>query len=362
MTLWSLCRFTAMLVSVASAAFILPAQAQARPEVLRWTHSETQNVSFFELHVRAPDGSASQVIPLTGLAPDGNGIFQTPVEVGSGDKLISIRAVSLAGAISAWSTPPQLRTDSSARGGGGVVVGPGTPITPTPGATARYDFTSNAVGSRVTGWIDTRAGFSLRRINRLFSVTRIGSNNVIHTDSTADNIHSHLTGSDRIWSDYELRGRMVIDDSAATIGVTTYSQYPRSDAYYRLGRGPGEAFTLQGRPSALSCSNDSAPVTPQPGVWVRFKFDVQGMGTNNQVRAKVWRENQPEPTAYSLNCVDSSAQRPRSGRVGIWSGDAGKKYWDDLEVIEGDGSGGSPGGGSNPPPPPILIQIIPVAR
>jgi hypothetical protein len=352
-----------MLVSVASAALFLPVQAQARPEVLRWTHSETQNVRFFELHVRAPDGTASQVIPLTGLVPDSNGIFQTPVEVGSGDKLISMRAVSLAGAISAWSTPPQLRTDSLARGGGsGVAIGPGTPIPPTPGATARYDFTSKTVGSRVTGWTDTRAGFSLRRDDRLFGVTRIGSNNVIHTDSTADNIHSHLTGSARIWSDYELSGRMVVDDSAATIGVTTYSQYPKSDAYYRLGRGPGEAFTLQGRPSALSCSNDSAPVTPQPGVWVRFKFDVQDMGSSNQVRAKVWRENQPEPTAYSLNCVDLSAQRPLSGRIGIWSGDAGNKYWDDLEVTQGDGSVGNAGGGSNPPPPPILIQLIPVAR
>lgn len=364
MTLRSLLRRTAILVSLTSAGMILPGAAQARPETLRWTHPLPGSVQRFEAHVRAPDGSASEAVTVPTTTPDGSNIYQTSIEVGSGDKLISLRAISFAGEISAWSEPPQLRADSSTPpddGGGEVVVGPGIPITPTPGASARYDFGSVQVGDAVPWWIDSRPNFSLGIDDSLFGVVELGSNRVLHTDSTANDIHSHVTGASNVWSDFELRGRMAIDHADAAIGVTTYSQYVTSDVYYRLGRSRGGPFVIEGRPNTLSCTDPTAPVTPQPGDWYRFNFDVQDMGTNNQIRAKVWREGATEPSAYSLHCVDSSAQRPRSGRIGIWSADVGEKFWDDIEVIVSE-SGGS--GGETPPPPPappVLIQIVPVA-
>ena len=363
MTLRSLFRCTAILVSLTSAGMILPTAAQARPELLRWTHPMVASVQRFEAHVRAPDGSASQVITVPSSTPDGSGVYQTSLEVGSGDKLISMRAVSFAGETSAWSTPAQLRTDSSTPGsGGGVVVGPGIPITPTPGAAVRYDFESVAAGNLVPWWIDSRSNFSLQIDDSLFGVVALGSNRVLHTESTANDIHSHVTGVDNVWSDFELRGRMAIDHVDAAIGVTTYSQYVNSDAYYRLGRSQGGPFMIEGRPNALSCTNSTAPVTPQPGDWYRFKFDVQDMGTSNQIRAKIWREGVTEPNAYSLHCVDSSAQRPRSGRIGIWSAGVGEKYWDDFEVVVSEGTGGGGSGTPTvPPAPPVLIQIMPVA-
>ncbi len=305
------------------------------------------------------------------MPPLQDGLYETTIEVGDGNKLIALRAIGPGGIQSAWSSE-RFRADPSGSGSGGgtgggstgggsgsggdgsVPVGAGTPLNPTPGATQRFDFASAAEGTSVAPWVDTAANYSLQTNDSLFGVTSLGSNRVFFTDSSENNIHSHADGNSNIWGNFEVRGRMAIDHPSASIGVTTYSQYRTRDAYYRLGRSGGGPFVIEGRP-ALSCSNSGNLVTPSAGEWYRFEFDVQDMGSSNQVRAKVWRQGDAEPSSYTISCVDSSPQRPTGGRIGVWASGTGSKYWDDFEVVLGQGSGTA-----EPPAPPVLIQIIPV--
>ncbi|MAG34132.1 MAG: hypothetical protein CL908_24900 [Deltaproteobacteria bacterium] len=335
------------LVALASAVLAIP--AQARPERLRWTHPTPGEVQNFEAFARAPDGSSEQFFSLSVPTPN-LGVYEATIEVGDGDKLISLRAIRLDNVASAW-TPPQTRVDDAV--GPVIPVGGGTPLSPTPGAAQRFDFAGDAVGASVTGWVDTQPNYSLLTDDSLFGVTELDSNRVLFTASTGDNIHSHATGLDNIWSDYELRGRMAINHADASIGVTAYSLYRNSDSYYRLGRSAGGEFVLEGRP-ALSCSGTSTGITPTPGAWYRFEFHVQDQGASNHITVKIWDQTTTEPPSLQVDCVDSSTQRPRDGTIGVWSAGAGEKYWDDLEVILGDG-----GATTTPPDPPVLLFIVP---
>lgn len=341
-------------------------QAHARPELLRWAHPSPGEVQDFEARVRAADGSGEQIVSLS-VPPLQAGIYEATIEVGDGHKLIALRATGPGGVQSVWSSE-RFRADPSGSGGstgggggtggggdGSVPVGAGTALTPTPGATQRFDFASATDGPSVAPWVDTRANYSLQTDDSLFGVTSLGSNRVLFTDSNESDIHTHADGNSNVWGDYEVRGRMAIDHPSASIGVTTYSQYRTSDAYYRLGRSDGGPFAIEGRP-ALSCSNSGNLVTPSAGEWYRFEFDVQDMGSSNRVRAKVWRQGDSEPSDYTMSCVDSSAQRPSGGRIGVWASGTGSKYWDDFEVVLGQGSGSN-----EPPAPPVLIQVIPLA-
>ena len=363
----------AMIAFLALVGVMAASQAHARPELLRWAHPSPGQVQDFEARVRSADGSGELILSLS-VPPLQGGIFETTIEVGDGNKLIALRAIGPGGVQSAWSSE-RFRADPSGSGSGGggssggggggsgggsggsdvVPVGAGTPLSPTPGATQRFDFTSASDGSSVAPWVDTRFNYSLQTDDALFGVTSLGSNRVLFTDSSENNIHSHADGNSNIWGDYEVRGRMAIDRPSASIGVTTYSQYRTRDAYYRLGSSNGGPFVIEGRP-ALSCSNSGNLVTPTPGEWYRFELDVQDMGSNNRVRAKVWRQGDAQPSGYALSCTDSSAQRPSGGRIGVWASGTGSKYWDDFEVVLGQGSGSA-----EPPAPPVLIQVVPAA-
>jgi hypothetical protein len=364
MTVRSSCRRAAtLIVATSSSLILLAAQAQARPESFRWLHPDPDRVSGFEARVRPLSGETTQTVQVPVSNPDSGGIFRYSIEVGDGDQYISLRAIGTDGTRSNWSGE-QLRTDPNGIPGPapepepGDTFDPGTPLTPTPGATNRFDFSDSSPGSTVPSWVDTQANYSLLIQGSLFGVVELGSNRVLHTSSNDRDIHSHATGNDHIWSDYELRGRLAIDDANGAIGVTTMSQFTDSARYYRLGRSAGGAFVIEGHPNSLPCAPSANPVNPNPGSWYRFKFDVQRMATSNQIRAKIWREGTSEPSGYALSCVDSSSSRPSGGRIGVWSSGSGQKYWDDFEVITANDSGG---GGTTPAPPapvpPILISV-----
>lgn len=394
------------LIAIAGVAFTT--QAQARQEQLRWTHVRPGDVQDFLVHVRAPDGSGSNIFSVNVPTPDSSGVFSLAVEVGDGDKLVSMRAVGPGGVESEW-TYPQLRPEPEPAPAPSppapepepepapapaprpepepepepaprpepapqpepepqpepapevpalTPVGGGISMSPVSGAVQRYDFDRNSTGSSVVNWSETGANYSLAADESQFSVVSLGSNRVLRSTSSDPNTHAHATGPNDSWSDYEVRGRMAVDSDDAGIGVTAYSQYGNADAYYSLGRTPYGAFLLQSRLGFTSCTNGRTGVTPVPGQWYRFKLYVQDVGGVNRVSAKIWNERGAEPPAPQALCEDASGQRLTGGRIGAWSsGGAGTKYWDDFEVILSDG-----GGNSTPLEPPVLIQIVPVAR
>jgi len=328
--------------------------AQARPENLRWTHTRASEVQRFEVRVSSIDGSSSQIVDLGVPFLGSTGVYDTDVEVGDGDVRIEMRAFGPGGVPSIW-TQPQTRLGSSGGGSGSgtVSVPDGTTIPPVTGADQRFDFEADAVGSNVSEWIDTRSNFSLVQNNSLFDVVQLGTNRVLHTSSAQTAIHSHAQGAGNSWTNFRMTGRMAIDESSGRVGVTTYSEYPSADRYYRLANANGGSFVLEGRPGTLTCTTSDTGVTPTAGTWYHFKFDVVDRGTYNQIRARIWRAGTSEPANFQAECVDETSTRTRRGSIGVYAAGLGQKYWDDLELIEGSVVP------TVPPAPPVLLQVVP---
>ncbi len=345
------------LFAVVLTGLVVASVAEARPENMRWTHSRPTEVQRFEVRVSAMDGSSSQIMNLGVPSRGSNGIYQADVEVGSGDVRLEMRAFGPGLVASTW-TPAQTRLDGSAGGGGGgggtttVPVSAGTVIPPIVGSAGRFDFGTDAVGPNVNGWFDTRANNSLVENNTLFDIVEIGTNRILHTSSAQTAIHSHARDASSVWSNFVLTGRMATDESTGILGVTTYSEYPSADRYYRLSNAGGGSFILEGRP-ALSCSATDTGITPSAGSWYNFAFDVVDRGSYNQVRAKVWLAGTSEPSIFQVDCNDATSGRPQQGTIGVYSAGIGQKYWDDLEIVQGSVVP------TQPPAPPVLIQVVP---
>lgn len=336
-----------VLLLVVSAASV----AQARVERVLWTHPRS-DVTGFEMRVRPLDGGSVETHDASVNAV--NDIYTYDVEVGDADVAISMRAIGPGGELSAWTTEQTRLAPASSDPT--VDPGPGTALPPTSGADARFDFGSVAPGTAIAGWVDTRANYSLSVDDSIFRVTAVGGNRMLHTDVTAFAVHTHMTGGNAAWSNASIRGRMAIDHPNAEIGITLYSEYPTNDAYYRIGRRDGEPIRFAARPG-MSCSQDRSNLVPAAGDWLRFEIDVIDEGSQNRIRAKVWRQGDGEPADPQIECVDSRSDRPTEGAFGVFAGGPGNKYWDDLEIFQGESSG-SGGGSPSPPAPPTLIQII----
>jgi hypothetical protein len=196
------------------------------------------------------------------------------------------------------------------------------------------DFEAYDDGSDPVDWLDTAAKNSMAENDSLFEVFDLKGDKVFGTTSTQTNIHSHLTdpGIDTL-SAYEYSGRMMMTASRGGIGVTFFSQYPNTDAYYRLRRYGNSAFHIAPHPHGTKIYGDTdTGVYSSPNVWYWFRILVEDTGSRTEIRAKVWSENSAEPAAWQVDCYDSKSSRLTSGAIGVWSYDRGSKYWDDLAV------------------------------
>jgi hypothetical protein len=122
--------------------------------------------------------------------------------------------------------------------------------------------------------------------------------------------------------------------TAAGIGVTIYSDYPRSDSYYRLRRFGGNSFHIASHPDAsVTCTGRTdSEVVPEPGIWYRFRYQGFAERSGTRLRARVWREDEEEPSRWQIDCVDAAAHRVH-GSPGLWAMGPGVKVWDDLGVV-----------------------------
>jgi len=192
-------------------------------------------------------------------------------------------------------------------------------------------------GDDPLGWLDTNRANSLREAPELFETFALTDGGVAFgTQSTDGNIHSHLVvaGSSG-WTAYEFSGAMSKADPKGGIGVTVYSDYPRSDSYYRLRIGassPG-GFHLAPHPDgAVDCQGStSSGVVAQAGAWYRFRFQAQPEGSGTRLRARVWEEGSGEPGGWQIDCLDPAGTY-QAGAPGVWSKGEGIKLWDDLVV------------------------------
>jgi len=195
------------------------------------------------------------------------------------------------------------------------------------------DFETYSDGDNPDDWLDTAANNSMTEDDSLFKVFDLGGEKVYGTNSTQTNIHSHYVGagSDSL-AGYEYTGRMMITNDSGGIGVTFYSQYPNTDAYYRLRRYRNTDFHIEPHGTAVS-GDINTGVVPLPNVWYRFKIQVEDTDSQTKIRAKVWQEGTGEPLDWQANAIDASSSRLMANTFGLWSYYSGSKYWDDLAVF-----------------------------
>ena len=200
------------------------------------------------------------------------------------------------------------------------------------------NFGSYADGADPTGWMDTGANNSLSSDQTLFKVFTVGGNKVFGTTYTANsNIHSHYVGNGSAqWTNYRYTGRMRMSGAKDGIGVTFFSDFPRSNAYYRLRSESGSSFYLSPHGAGIACTGTTdTGVVPAANTWYRFKVEVRDTGSLTDVKARIWADGTSEPSSWQVSCTDSGTRRV-AGTVGLWSVvggvDTGAKYWDDLAV------------------------------
>jgi len=339
---------------LALCVFFQATTAAARTESLRWTVPPGESVAGFEALIGNAPGNWTSTVDLGLPNMDVNSVYSAAVEVpDANDVYVAVRAIGTNGLQSAASNM-QLRP--------GLLPDPGVQpegVSATGAANADaavwVDFSAGA-----DDWLDTRAGNSLMEDASLFGVVDLGGHRALSTTSADDDIHSHFAGDPRnTFSNYTLMGRMAVDRNEASIGVTTYSQYPSSDSYYRLGRAGNGAFRLEshGAPG-FSCSDGATGITPVAGTWYAFEIDVVTENDRNRIEARVWPADASRPSAAQASCVDTSVGRTSGGAFGVWAAGAGGKFWDEFEVVEKASSGGGGGTGGVAPEPPVLIQVL----
>jgi hypothetical protein len=198
------------------------------------------------------------------------------------------------------------------------------------------DFQNYSAGNDPANWFDTGADNSMIKDDRLFKIYNLSYNNVFGTSSTLRNIHSHYidpTFADL--SSFEYTGRMMRTNSAGGVGVTFLSNYPVSDAYYRLRAYGNYSFHIAPHPqdTAKIFGTTDSGVIPLANQWYRFRIKVSDTGTRTEILAKVWKESDSEPAQWQINAYDDTSNRRVSGTFGVWGHRDGAKYWDDLKII-----------------------------
>lgn len=352
-----------VVLGAAALLMALGQAAEARVVSLRWSHPNAANVDGFRLHYGTSPGSHPTTVDIGRPTPSG-GVFNHDLVVGDTVSVYVVLSAYGSGFTESvlsnekfFAAPVSTTPTTTA-----PPATPTEPLPPPPGGTTTVsqDFQSSSTGTFISGWLDTGANNSLTESDDLFSVLDLNGNRVIATSSGLVNIHSHYvsSGADQ-WSSYGLQGKMRLTDASAGIGVTVYSQYPRADVYYRLRRSSPGAFEISPHPDStpISCTPANTGVVPVANVWYRFRFEVLPTASSNSVRAKVWQEGASEPIGWQTSCIDSNANRPTRGTIGLWSMRAGQKAWDELTVYPLGGTSTSPTTAppAAPPPPPILL-------
>lgn len=224
------------------------------------------------------------------------------------------------------------------------------------------------------------------------------------SDPELQHLHSHYQpdGVDVLgWSNYTYSGKIYLSEPApgaiSGVGLTFCSRHPEGiDQYYRLQalwRDDIPQFQLVAHPAGVQPLTMTAIAAdlprPEADIWFNLRIEVSDNAAANRtdIRAKVWRYDQPEPANYQLLAEDSSDVRIASGTVGVWAvGQTGARRFDDLQVVAQTGAAPTPADiwleegfetyepGENPagwvdtgdrlapPPTPNLFELLPLDR
>lgn len=197
------------------------------------------------------------------------------------------------------------------------------------------DFSDNLDGDDPLGWLDTDARNSLTETNHFMAMELEDGEVVLGTDSNDINIHSHyVQDGSAAWTHYEMSGMLAQTDIIGGVGVTLYSDYPNSNAYYRLRTYRGKNFHLSAHGDGRrDCKREFADtgVSPEAGRWFNFRLQAFSEGLGTRVQAKVWPDGSVEPSQWQASCLYTTAPLS-AGSPGVWSMGMGSSFWDNLVV------------------------------
>lgn len=290
------------------------------------------SVDGFQVRYGSPGSAPNQIIDV-GRPHQAAGHFSYPLELPDG-VAISVCVAAIRGSQTSECSQPLTLDPNVIRD---------SPSDPAPDEESRLWCDDFLDGLEQPGWVRTGAGNSLQPAETNFGIHLLdGANGALVATTVQPDIHAHFLGSDvegdssSRWNRYEYSGQMRFSDSASAVGVTFYSRYNESAAYYRLGRGPSGEFQLERRPVAQNflCPSAGTGVQPVANTWYAFRVQVQDDGAQATVKAKVWRADEREPEGFTAFCGDSGANRALTGTIGVWSSGAGQKAWDNLSVSE----------------------------
>src|SRR5947199_7655292 len=211
------------------------------------------------------------------------------------------------------------------------------------------DFQSYGTQKNPPGWVDTSVGSSKPAAGGLYKTWpdplqgNQGTNIVYGTkqssgkpDGNNPRIGTFSTYTTKTFAGkgrFEYRGRFIRTNTDTRIGFTVFSTYPETDHYYLVGLwDAGTKLTMQifsFGAGALTGTVDSN-FTPEANKWYRFAIQSDDVNGATLLRARFWLEGNPEPTTWTIDAKDSTAQRLTSGRFGLWSAVKGDAYIDDI--------------------------------
>jgi len=138
------------------------------------------------------------------------------------------------------------------------------------------------------------------------------------------------------WSNYAYTGRISFRDTNSAGGVTFLSRHPEHlDQFYALWRSPADpTFHIIAHPLDLRPVSgwQQSSISPTPGIWYRFRVEVTDDAMQTAIKAKVWAEDETEPTDFQMNANDASHLRVKAGTVGIGAARGRGVAVDDLQV------------------------------
>ncbi len=184
---------------------------------------------------------------------------------------------------------------------------------------------------KTTDFFDTGSGNSLQTQDDLFQFYREKARLILKTESTETNIHSHLNVSPGYQS-MIYSGSMMVSDARAGIGITFLSQYPFTDAYYRVRRYQNNSVFHIENHGNTACSKKYLDINPEPMTWYRFKVTTAVFSSKTDFTVSIWKHGTSEDQASTIFCSDSSQERFQQGTIGVWSMGPGVKYWSDFSI------------------------------
>lgn len=199
----------------------------------------------------------------------------------------------------------------------GIATGGGTPL-----VIYDTDFSEFDPSGLGINLLHTGANNSLSEVTNTVGIYDDSGNDVLRIETNLINCHTHWNGAGAAsLEDYVYTGRFKILAANAGIGFTIYSDYPNSDAYYRVRRYSSKPeFYLENHGSGWDMQGDTQSTydpSDNLSVWHRFRIEVGAGVSGTEIRARFWLDGDSEPGTWDVDCYDANSFRT-SGTFGLW--------------------------------------------